>query len=171
MFFYDLYDPGHAKRDNKVKEYDQVLLNIKQNKPVFENVNKKYNAFIMGSHYKNELKNLHRDYPKVKIILTNRNDNVWVISMKNHLLVANRSNPKRTNLIKNKTDFRDSVKNQLNDLKFFVKENFLELNVDDKNKHKTLCNFLNIDVNKFTFEYPHISTNKKLTLTQEQIDF
>lgn len=160
-------DPGRAKRDNTTKEYEQILFNIKENKPIVENVDKKYNAFILGLHGKDNITKIIQDYPTVKIIYTNRDNNSWVISMKNHQLVADRSNPKRKDLINYKNNFINSITTQIEQNKFT--DNSLLFNVSNGDGYKKLCNFLHKDIPNSI--YPHISTNRKLKLTQEQIDF
>jgi len=160
-------DSGRAKRNNTTKEYEQILFNIKESKPIFENVDKKYNAFILGMHEKDNITKIIKDYPGVKIIYTNRENNSWVISMKNHQLVADRPNPKREDLINFKNNIINSITTQIEQNKFT--DNSLLFNVSNGDDYKKLCNFLHKDIPGST--YPHISTNEKLNLTKEQIDF
>lgn len=160
-------DPGRANRDNKKKEYERILLNIKQKKPIFENIDKKYNAFILGNHYSDNITKIIRDYPGIKIICCDRDDDTWVISIKNHQLVADRPNIKRNDAINKKNKFVNSIKTQITENKF--SDNFLLFNVCAGDGYKKLCKFLHRDIPKSN--YPHISTNRKLNLTQEQIDF
>jgi predicted SAM-dependent methyltransferase len=160
-------DKGRAIRDSKIEEYEQILLNIKQKKSIFENINKKFNAFILGSILSTDITKIIQDYPGIKIISTERDNDSWVISMKNHQLVADRPNPKRKDLIDSKNKFIKSIKTQIEQNKF--SDNFLLFNTCNGDGYDKLCNFLHKDIPKSN--YPHISTNNKLKLTQEQIDF
>jgi len=162
-------DKGRAKSENKMDQYTKVLSNITKNKPFFEGV--KENVFILGVTLLNEVNKIYEYYPGVKIIFTDRSNEGWVISMKNHQLVANRPNPKRKKLIDSKNSFINKITTQIAKLTFFDKNNFLKLSVDDINKKNLLCNFLHIKNEKRDFIYPHISTNQKLKLTREQIEF
>ena len=158
---------GRAIRDKKMMQFTKFFSNIDEGKPFFDGI--KENAFICGSNLKNNISKLYEDYPNVKIIVTNRNDNDWIVSFKNHQINANRPNPKRDDLIKRKENFKRSIENQLLKISSFDKKNYLELYVDNNNKLKILCKFLNI--RKPGFKYPHISTGKKKKLTEEQINY
>lgn len=156
-----------AKKDNKIKQFTKFFSNLEKGKPFFNGI--KENAFICGSKLKNNIDKLCHEYPNVKIIVTNRNDNEWIVSFKNHQIRANRPNPKRDDLIKMKQKFRTTIDNQLSEISSFDKKNFLEFYVDSNNKLEILCKFLNI--NNPGFKYPHISTGKKLKLTDEEINY
>ena len=159
-------DPARAKTDNNEKDYEQMLLNVKESKPVFENINKKHNAFIMGSLMSSDIKKIINDYPGVKIICCDRDNDSWTISMKNHVLVANRPCPKKKDLIAYKDNFIKKIVTQIEENKF--NDNFLIFNTVSGDRYEILCEFLHKDVPEG--DYPHISTNEKLKLTDEQIN-
>jgi len=162
-------DEGRVKSDNKMEQYTKFHSNINENKPFFEGI--KENVFLLGSKLKNEIDKIYEYYPGVKIICTDRNDDDWVISMKIHNLVADRPNPKREDLIKEKSSFINNINTQVSKLEFFDQNNFLKLSVDENNKLELLCNFLHIKKEDRDFIYPQVSTNSKIELTREQIDF
>ena len=160
-------DSGRCIQNNNLDEYDKILLNYKKKNPLLKNIDSKFNAFILGSLSSNNITKIISDYPGAKIICTDRNDDDWIISMKNHQLVANRPNPRRVELINTKKQFIKNIKKQIYKNKFT--DNFLLFNADSCDKYNKLCKFLHKNIpNK---KYPRISTNRKLILTQEQINF
>jgi hypothetical protein len=158
---------GRAIANNKINQFDKFFSNIEKGKPFFDGIEE--NAFILGSHLRNNIVKLYEYYPDVKIICTDRNDNDWILSMKNHQIVANRPNPKRADLIKAKEYHKNTIANELLKIPYFDRKNYMEFNVDNNNKLERLCKFL--DTNNPGFEYPHISTGIKIKLTEEQINY
>ena len=106
----------------------------------------------MGSYYVDKIKDLVNDYPGVKIIVTNRDNNYWVISMKNHYICDNQPNIKRTDLIKMKNEWIDNILKQKNSMKQMAPQydlekfnSFLMIDIYNTkgNKWKPFCDFLN----------------------------
>ena len=103
---------GRNKTKEKLKNYNKLMFNINNKKPLFENLSQ--NGFILGSYNSNNINELIKNYPDTKIIVTDRNNNDWIKSMKNHQICNNRPNPKRSELVKSKSIFIDKIKNQIN---------------------------------------------------------
>jgi len=158
-------DPGRAKENSYTGVYEQILSNIADGKRLTEKIPNRYDAFIMGEHLstKEDILKLKSDFKNIKFILCDRDHDSWVISMKNHQLVADRPNPRRQELIEAFVSWKKEITDTL-----ATEKNFMTLNVGAADKMAMVCSFL--QKKEPEDSYPHISTNEKLTLTREQID-
>lgn len=159
-------DSGRAAANDYTGPYQQLLANITNGERLTAQIPNLYDAFMMGSHLssKEGILKLKSDYKNIKFILCDRDHESWVISMKNHQLVADRPNPRRQELIEGFVAWKKEITDTL-----ATDKNFLTLNVGSADKMMTVCSFLQKQEPEDS--YPHISTNEKLTLTQEQIAY
>ena len=116
---------------------------------------------------------LFAQYPGCKIICMDRkNLDDYVKSVKNHDLCVpslNRPNPKRKDIINNKEKYNTNIIKQIKHINKEDRFLIYDCCTENENKWKKLCDFLNRPIPRANF--PHISTNPKIHLTKEMLDY
>lgn len=70
-------DPDRCDTDLKKQTSEQIIKNINSMQsdfPILDNIDQSFNAFIMGTHYVDNIKQIVNDYPGAKIIITDIKD-------------------------------------------------------------------------------------------------
>lgn len=181
-------DVERAKKNNKNNEYNILKQNYISSIPAFTNIKEtaiifggKYSYKTLIDGYKNldpiifyynfNLSNLFTDYPGMKVICTDINNDDFVTSVKKNELYNNRSNPKRVDIINFKNRFINTLKEHILPKS---EENFMIYNNDNDNKYEKLSKFLYKDtpIKEFISSINSLpDDNIKLDLTDEQIKY
>jgi hypothetical protein len=160
--------PSRLSNDIKKKVYELATENVKNNKPILENIKCDFNCFIYSVLSSDYLNLLYKSYPNAKFILTDRKFDEWIISFKRHQKASNRPILTTEEYSSMFSNYKNEFINCFSDK---PESSHCIFNSSTGDNYKKLCKFLNKKViNK---PFPCINSNKnkkKCDLTKDEIN-